>query len=233
MGHSHSKQRIILGGFLVTVGILALLDKLGILSIGNLLQFWPILFVLIGIMKIANSRAPSSLVMGGSFIVLGIVMMLSHLGVFHFTWRDLWPILLIGVGHTIMFKNCSHDRNPQNDLSSGNGAASDNSVLDITAVMGGNKTVNNSHDFKGGELTAIMGGIELDLRSASIQSEAVLNLWATWGGIALKIPADWVVINRCTAIMGGIEDKSFPSPTSTKRLIITGTAIMGGVEIKN
>ena len=78
-----------------------------------------------------------------------------------------------------------------------------------------------------------MGGVELDLRGASIQSEAVLNLWATWGGIVIKIPADWSVVNRSTALMGGIEDKSFSPPVATKRLIITGTAIMGGVEIKN
>ena len=99
--------------------------------------------------------------------------------------------------------------------------------------MAGNKTVSNSQDFKGGDITAVMGGVELDLRGASIQSEARLNLWATWGGIVIKIPADWSVINRGTAIMGAIEDKSSGSPVANKRLIITGMAIMGGVDIKN
>ena len=35
------------------------------------------------------------------------------------------------------------------------------------------------------------------------------------------------------AILGGLDDKSFSSPASSKRLLITGTVIMGGVEIKN
>ena len=33
--------------------------------------------------------------------------------------------------------------------------------------------------------------------------------------------------------MGGFEDKTRPPKDTTKRLIIKGTAIMGGVEIKN
>lgn len=233
MSHSHSNKRIILGGFIIALGVLALIDRLNIFSIGNLFQFWPTVFVLIGLLKMAGSKSRSSVITGSIFIAIGVLMMLNNLGIIHFSWHDWWPVILIGVGLAIVFKDRSHKHHSSDAFLEGEKLNNDNSVLDITAVMGGNKTVNNSLDFKGGELTAIMGGVELDLRAASIQSEAVLNLWATWGGILLKVPGDWVVVNRCTAIMGGIEDKSFSSPASTKRLIITGTVIMGGVEIKN
>jgi hypothetical protein len=231
MKHSHSKQHIVLGGFIIALGVLALFDRLDIFHIGNIFQFWPTVFVLVGLLKIAGSKSRSSIITGGIFIAVGVVLMLNHLGIINFSWHDWWPVILIAVGISIVFKDrsgCS-----RKEWFGDNQFADDGSVLDITAVMGGNKTVSNSQDFRGGELTAIMGGIELDLRAASIQNEALLNLWATWGGIVIKIPSDWVVVNRGTAIMGGIEDKSFASPTSTKRLIITGTAIMGGVEIKN
>jgi hypothetical protein len=46
---------------------------------------------------------------------------------------------------------------------------------------------NSTPDFRGGELTAVMGGIELDLRNAGLQNEATLNVFAMWGGIELKI----------------------------------------------
>ena len=78
-----------------------------------------------------------------------------------------------------------------------------------------------------------MGGIEIDLRNASIQTEAVLNVFAVWGGISIKIPNDWSVVNNGVAIMGGIDDTSVPNMNANKRLILTGTVIMGGVEIKN
>lgn len=236
MGQHHSNQRFILGGFIIALGVLALIDRLGIFTIGNIFQFWPTLFVLVGVMKIAGSKSRSSVVTGSIFIAIGVVMMLNSLGIIHFSWHDWWPVILIGAGLTIVFKDKSHTHEASDSSQSflsGDELKNSHSVLDITAIMGGNETVNNSPDFRGGELTAIMGGVELDLRGATIQSDAVLNLWATWGGIVLKIPADWVVVNRCTAIMGGIEDKSFASPASAKRLIITGTVIMGGVEIKN
>lgn len=78
-----------------------------------------------------------------------------------------------------------------------------------------------------------MGGVELDLRNASIQTDAVLNVFAFWGGISLKIPSDWSVVNNANAFLGGVDDTTVPAMGSSKRLIITGTAIMGGVEIKN
>ncbi|GGY66351.1 hypothetical protein GCM10011613_07850 [Cellvibrio zantedeschiae] len=233
MSHQQLNQRIILGGFIIALGILALVDRLGIFSIGSIFQFWPTVFVVVGLLKIAASKSRSSIATGSIFIAIGVVMQLNNLGIIHFSWHDWWPVILIGVGISIIFKDHSRSKDSSKTILSDEELKNTNSVLDITAIMGGNETVNNSPDFKGGELTAIMGGVELDLRGASIQSEAVLNLWATWGGIALKIPADWVVVNRCTAIMGGIEDKSFASPATAKRLIITGTVIMGGVEIKN
>ena len=57
-----------------------------------------------------------------------------------------------------------------------------------------------SSNFAGGEITAVMGGVELDLRNASIQTDAVLNVFAFWGGISLKIPSDWSVVNNANAL---------------------------------
>jgi len=54
-----------------------------------------------------------------------------------------------------------------------------------------------------------------------------------WGGIEIKVPEDWVVVNFGTAILGGFENKTRPLPGASKRLVVTGTAIMGGVEVKN
>jgi hypothetical protein len=99
--------------------------------------------------------------------------------------------------------------------------------------MSGNQGKNSSLDFRGGEITAIMGGVELDLRGATIQSEAVLNVFSVWGGIVLRVPNDWTIVNNGIAIMAGIDDQTVPAMNSGKRLIVKGYAIMAGVEIKN
>jgi len=50
--------------------------------------------------------------------------------------------------------------------------------------MSGNVGRNSSQNFSGGEINAIFGGVEFDLRGASIQqAEVVLNVWASFGGI--------------------------------------------------
>ena len=78
-----------------------------------------------------------------------------------------------------------------------------------------------------------MGGFELDLRDASIKGEAVIDIFTMMGGMSMRIPEDWLVIFDVNPFMGGYDDKTRPPKQSTKRLIIKGTTIMGGIEIKN
>ena len=109
------------------------------------------------------------------------------------------------------------------------------SFITLSAFMGGCTRANASHDFQGGHLTAVLGGCELDLRRASIsKGQAVIEVSAIMGGIQIKVPTDWYVSLQGTPILGGFDDKTFhPQGELTKRLIISGEAIMGGVDITN
>jgi predicted membrane protein len=94
--------------------------------------------------------------------------------------------------------------------------------------------VNSSDDFKGGQAMAVMGGCEIDLRRATIaQDEAVLDILAFWGGVGVRVPEEWQVVNRVNAFLGGIENKTQPIRGAKQRLVLTGTVIMGGAEVKN
>ena len=119
----------------------------------------------------------------------------------------------------------------------GDAGASLNSRLFVNAfaVLGGVQQSNNSQDFRGGESSAIMGGCEIDLRQASIAGEeAVISTFAMWGGIKIKVPTAWNVIVQGVPFLGGFDDKSAkPSDPAAKRLVVRGTAIMGGVEVTN
>jgi hypothetical protein len=87
--------------------------------------------------------------------------------------------------------------------------------------------------FRGAQLTAIMGGIELDLRGARVEDVAVIDALAFWGGIEIFVPDDWAVVNQGHALMGGFDDSTrHPDPGERPRLIVRGLALMGGVEIK-
>ena len=94
--------------------------------------------------------------------------------------------------------------------------------------------VTGAQDFRGGTRPAVMAACEIDLRKASIESEeAVLDTFAFWGGIEIRVPEDWTVESRGVALLGAFEDTSRRPDDGRKKLIVTGYAVMGGVEVKN
>ncbi|GFR36181.1 LiaF domain-containing protein [Thermobrachium celere] len=106
--------------------------------------------------------------------------------------------------------------------------------LDYFAILSSLDTVNVSNDFRGGSITAIMGGAEVDLSQCNIQTEsAQLILTAIMGGIEIKLPREWRVIVTGVPILGGWENKTNTPYEYTKTLYIKCTAILGGIEIKN
>jgi predicted membrane protein len=154
------------------------------------------------------------------------------MGLFYISWRTLMPLALIGLGLAVIFKS-SHGRKPETFVNSSGEATTDDSIINVTALLGGVERRITSSGFRGGEITAIMGGCELDLRHASIQGEAVLSVFAMWGGIEIKVPDDWVISMQGTPILGGFSEKTMVSKDTSKRLVIRGYAIMGGVEVRN
>ena len=237
---NQQKNRVVLGTIIVVFGVLSLIDNLHIFGMVDIFSFWPTVFILIGIVKILQTQNRSSYVIGVIFIALGGLLTLEHLGFLYFRARDLWPLLLIGAGVLVISKGWvekeirTHINNGVfNTRAANNGPTDNTNTLNIVAVMSGNNMRKDTQDFRGGEVTAVMGGVDIDLRQASIQNEAVLNVFATWGGIVLKVPADWTVVSNAIPILGGVDDRTVPPAVTTKRLVIEGYVVMGGVEIKN
>ena len=110
--------------------------------------------------------------------------------------------------------------------------------FDATAVFGGVKKNVITKDFKGGEVTSIFGGSEINLSQADINGRAVLEVTTLFGGSKIIVPANWQVnSDGLTAILGALEDKraimANPATDSNKVLVIRGTVMFGGIEIKS
>lgn len=232
MNRSRNQSRILFGAFIIIIGALALLDNLHLFDARNVLHFWPMIFIVFGVLKMSQTRNVSGYVVGAALIAAGVLMTLQYMGIVALRWRDWWPLLLIAGGILVICKGLFGKRLTYCGRNVRSGVEGE-SYVDIVAVMSGNKLKNDTQDFRGGEITAIMGGVELDLRQASIQTDAVIHVFAMWGGIVIKVPGDWSVVMNGVPLLGGIEDKSVPPASPVKRLVIEGHAIMGGVEIKN
>jgi predicted membrane protein len=231
----HGAGQILIGVAVIALGCLFLLENFGILDFDYTLQFWPVLLILAGSLKLTQAGDNRGRIVGGFLLAFGVAMILKSTGLLHISWRTLGPVLLIGVGLMVIFKS-SHNRMPAqffDKLSKQGEQAGDDSVISVTAILGGMERRITTTDFRGGEVTAIMGGCQLDLRHANMQGEAVLNVFALCGGVEIKVPDDWTVSLQGTPLLGGFSEKTIPNKDASKRLIIRGYAIMGGLEVRN
>lgn len=220
-----SGPRLVLGLMIMGAGILLALDNLGLVDAGVFFRFWPVAFIVVGALKLA-ATPPGCRSQGGVFwIILGGVLLAFNLG--YLNWPRLWAFLFVFVGASIVWRAMRAPlRRPETGEASG--------AIDMMALLGAAKTVSNSADFKGGQALAIMGGCEIDLRRARIaQGEATLDVFAFWGGMEIRVPEEWEVVNRVNAVLGGSDNKTRIEPGTQQRLVLTGTVIMGGVEVKN
>ena len=107
------------------------------------------------------------------------------------------------------------------------------SFLDV-AIMSGVKRTYLSADFRGGEATAVMGGIELDLREAVMdRREAVLDVSTVMGGMKIRVPETWKVVSRVNTVLGGYKDNTRNPANDDHRLVLKGTVLMGGLQVSN
>jgi hypothetical protein len=222
--------QVVVGLLVVAMGVLFLLDNLGFLNFRHALSFWPLAFIVGGASLMVSDERRNGRVTGPILIGVGIVMLLQRMGFVELSWRIVWPLLLIAAGALIVYRTLGGGRGRVDIDKEG---AADGSVIDITAILGGVERRITTPDFRGGEVTALLGGCELDLRTSNILKEAVLNVFAVWGGITIKVPADWTVVLNGTPVMGGFSQKTAPAPDNAKRLIVTGYAVMGGVDVRN
>lgn len=232
--------QVILGLVVIGMGLLFLLDNLNIFEFRDVLHFWPMVFMLIGVLKVYDSHDAGGRAFGVVLIAIGVMLTLRHMGYIYFGWRTIWPVLVMVLGGVVVY-NALRSRNGapagsglfagRHTLPPAGGDA--DSVIDLTAALGAIERRITSKDFRGGHVTTIMAGCELDLRDASITSEAEIHVFALMGGISLRVPPDWTVVLRGTPILAGFEEKTASPPNSGKRLIVSGYAIMAGVEVRN
>jgi predicted membrane protein len=227
--------QVMFGFLIIVLGVLFTLDNLELIDARDYIQYWPAGLVAIGLVKIRHAARTGQGWFGGlAFTVVGIWMLIARIVYFTINARDLFPMLLVVLGGYMVWRGFGGSRR----VPATNDGQSQFSAM---AVMGGVSRRSTSQAFQGADLTAVMGGCEIDLRHASIApgTEAVIEVFAFWGGIEIKVPEDWTVVPRVFPLMGGVDDKSRAPLTAPdkahqeKRLVIRGIVVMGGVGIKN
>jgi predicted membrane protein len=224
--HGGGGSNIVFGLILVTVGVLFLLRNFDVLYIRNIWQYWPLLLIAAGLSKVLWGRAEErtfglvATFIGSVFLARTVFDVDVNLG-------QLWPVILVIVGVSTVLRAMQGPRAVRD-------AADLSSIVRERAIVGGIVRRNTSQSFQGGELSAFMGGCEIDLREARMAGpQAVIDCFAMWGGITIQIPPDWALDPQMSVFAAGFEDKTRPPVQPAGRLVVRGTAFMGGIEIKN
>ena len=217
--------QLLMGLIIIAVGVVFTLDNLGMVRAEDYLRYWPVGFIVVGVLKLWQSRGGGAFA-GLLFILAGAWLLLDMFDVVHVSFWELWPLVLVLFGASMVWQGIRGSRR-QSSMDA-------NATISALAVLGGVARGNNSRAFRGGDLTAVMGGCEIDLRQAAIDGEAVIDVFAMWGGVEIRVPEDWTIVGRVMPLLGGFEDKTRPPQGATMhRLVVRGLVIMGGVEVKN
>jgi hypothetical protein len=193
--------------------------------------------VVVGLGGLGGRRGFGTAIIGIGVLAVGAILLLENFGIMDAT--DLfayWPVLLILVGLSHFFRPVGSRRYTAGTIFAFVGVViEDSGVFEATAILGGATRKLSAADFQGGDAIAIMGGCEIDLRDCGSEGgPAEIDTFAFWGGIEIKVPQDWEVQVKGIAVLGGYSDETRTiEGDGHKVLVITGTAIMGGVEIGN
>lgn len=266
--------QLIVGLFIIVVGVVFLLDELGVAHAVSYLRYWPMALVAIGVAKMLQAREGGGAFAGMVFTIVGVWLQAEELDIIHVSLRNVWPVGLVLIGGYLVWQGLTRRpaarperESPLTPESSTSGletealwsdvpvpapapdhgasassfrerttppAGDPNATMSVMAIMGGVTRGNNSRAFRGADVLAFMGGCELDLRKAAINGEAVIDVFAMWGGIEIRVPEDWTVVSHIMPLMAGVDDKTRPPQTATAhRLTLRGFILMAGVEIKN
>ncbi len=201
--------RLILGVAILLAGLAFTLDNLGIVDADDFIDYWPLLLVAVGVAKLAVASRTGGWVTAAIWILVGGWWTLYNLAVVDFHPVDFWPVFLIIAGLFLVQRALRPGRISE---------ASPDKVTGF-AVLGGSSRKSSSQDFRGGDFTAVMGGCEVDLRDARIANPpAVIDVFAFWGGVEIKVPPDWVVDGQVTAILGGFDNRTGTATTDPSQL---------------
>lgn len=271
-------NRLFFGLSFIGLGVLFTLDNLGLVHARDVLHWWPGLLVVYGLLRIAGVGRRPSLWVGLAFVSFGGWGMLHAAHLVRLDMWDLWPVLLIVWGISMIRGGSTVWRigyYPRSRGGIGGEAAAgederqrvrervheqvrervravvDASVGERLENLGAREEPSSTFSvdvflssvvrkvtalaLTRGSVVALLGGADIDLRSARMASgSATLEVNMVMGGLNLVVPEDWVVDYQGAQVMGSIEDHSKPPAGEPRgRLVINGVVLLSSVVIKN
>lgn len=219
-----------IGIILILLGVGFILQRANIWEFSELFSTWWPLIIIIGGLFQFGDRSRSSNLTGTLFVIVGGFLLANRLYDVNLIGY-LWPTILVIIGLFVVFAR------PRKEHGQWTHSKNSADSIDSLAIFSGTEQVAYSEQFTGGNVLAIFGGADIDLRDAKLAEEGgALELVAIFGGINVRVPEDMRLEVTGLPIFGGLENKTRKQQNmdeNTPTLKIHFVAAFGGVEIRD
>lgn len=163
-------------------------------------------------------------------LIAGVLLLLTAQDIIRgeLVSKLFWPFILVLIGLSILFGNHHHVKIPETVTAS----ATPGEIPNYSAIFSGSEVRWPAEAFSGASLTAVFGGVDLDLRSAVITQDVIINTTVIFGGIDLYVPAGVRVKVTGTPVFGGVDNKAVAAPDTAPTIYVNSTCVFGGMDIK-
>lgn len=227
-------SNLVWGLILVFIGVGIAGDVLDIWVFSPFFPGWWTLFIII---PCVISMIRGGINVGNSMgLIIGLLLLSSHYVHIDFDiWKLIIPAVLILIGLSILFKGAFRktiNYGPKNGPDGQQTYQSSSVKGEYTAVFSSNR-VHITEQFMGTNISAIFGGLVLDLRDAIINSDVVIDATAIFGGIDIYVPNGVSVKVNNVPIFGGVNNKTGRQAAPGSPVIyLNSTCMFGGIDIK-
>ena len=221
-------NKIIWGCVLLAVSAILILNTFGITNIDVFFDGWWTLFIIVpSFIGLFNSNEKTGSIIG---LLIGIFLLLACQNVldFEIIWKLAVPVIIAVIGIKMIFGGISKDK----DIIKCTDENKENMKNAFAAFSGQDLNFDNEV-FRGAEITAVFGGVKLDLRNAVFEGNTVVNACCIFGGADILLPDNVNVKINSNSLFGGIDNKKHKnSKDNLYTVYLNGTCIFGGVDVK-
>lgn len=222
-------KNILLGLGLTVLGVIFGLNALGITRIDVFFDGWWTLFIIIPCaMGLFQGRDRTGNLIG---LAIGGALLLSCQGIlsFRLILKLVFPAILVITGVSMVLKGVFGDRAARQFISDHKGNTGSG---EYWATFSGQKLNFSGDRFRGAKLTAVFGGIDLDLTGAIVEEDVLIDATAIFGGIDIHVPAHYRVKLQSGSIFGGVsEENPHNGGENAITVYVDGSCVFGGVSI--
>ena len=219
-------QRRILGVFIVLIGSLFLLNSfdIGLNAWSIVGTYWPVVIIIIGLYNLIGSNGIR--ISGIIMIIIGSLFLLETTGFSLFglsAWDIIFPLMIILVGAWLLIPKSG-------------GQASSKHFVKQVAIFSGAEVACDSEEFKGADVMALFGGIDLDLRGTRVGADkpAKIEVVAAFGGVDIVVPEGARVKVTGIPLFGGWSNRcNKASEPGEADYHINALVAFGGLEVKD